>query len=139
MQQEKNLKMQFTLLGFTQDIGFRVFSFECMGNDKTKTAHSIRVDLALSRKHGIPLQELPLLCRSALEQDLRAEGTDVMTFTEGEMVLHATTCAEARAAAVLKRKTPRRPTPSTVDTGNGWRGSMVSKTAAVQFVRPVGN
>jgi hypothetical protein len=131
--------MHFTLLGFTQDTVFRVFSFESMANDKTKTAHTIRVDLALSRKHGIRLQELPLLCRSALEQNLKAEGTDVTTFTEGEMVLHATTCAEARAAAVLKRKTPRRPVPSTIDTGNGWRGSTVSKAAAVPFVRPFGN
>jgi hypothetical protein len=124
--------MQFTLLGFTQETVFRVFSFECMANDKTKTAHTIRVDLALSRKHGIPLQELPLLCRSALEQDLKAEQTDLMTFTESEMLLHARTCAEARAAALLKRKTPRRPAPSSVDTGNGWRGSMVSKVAESQ-------
>ena len=131
--------MQFTLLGFTQDTIFRVFSFECMGNDKTKTAHTIRVDLALSRKHGIRLQELPLLCRAALEQDLKAEGTDMMTFTESEMVLHARTGAEAREAAVLKRKTPRRPVPSTIDTGNGWRGSTLSKTAAVPFVRPFGS
>ncbi len=133
--------MQITLLGFKQDTSFRVFSFECMADDRTKTAHTIRVDLALSRKHGIALQELPVLCRSALEQNLKAGQTDLSTstFTESEMLLHARVAAEARESALLKKKAPRRrPLPSTVDTGNGWRGSMVSKVAPAQFPPPFG-
>ncbi len=131
--------MQFTLLGFKQDTVYRVFSFECLADDRTKSAHTIRVDLALSRKHGIRLQELPLLCRSALEQELKAEGTELRTFTETEMLLHARLAAEARTAALLKKKAPRRPVPSTVDTGNGWRGSMVSKIAPAQVTPPFGS
>jgi hypothetical protein len=130
--------MQFTLLGFKQDTVFRVFSFECLADDRTKTAHTIRVDLALSRKHGIRLQELPLLCRAALEQDLKAGRTELSTFAETEMLLHARTAAETRASALLKKKAPRRPVPSTVDTGNGWRGSMVSKIAPAHIPPPFG-
>ncbi len=88
--------MQFTLLGFKQDTVYRVFSFECLADDRTKSAHTIRVDLALSRKHGIRLQELPLLCRSALEQELKAEGTELRTF-HGDR--DASACAFGRRGA----------------------------------------
>jgi hypothetical protein len=43
-----------------------------------------------------------------------------MTFTEDEMRLHANTCAEARHAALLKRKAPRRPAPNR-QGAIGWR------------------
>ncbi len=60
--------MQFVLVGFTHDMGFRVFAFECMGEDRTWTKCSVRADLALTRRYGIPVQELPLLCRSVLDR-----------------------------------------------------------------------
>lgn len=112
--------MQFILTGFTQDTGFRVFAFESTAGDHTRTEYTVRADLALTRRYGIPIQELPLLCRGLLERRGEGEQPCAMTFTEDEMRLHADTCAEARRAALLKRKAPRRPTPSRQNPV-GWR------------------
>jgi hypothetical protein len=60
--------MQFILIGFTQDLGFRVFAFEGMGKDQIRTGFLVKADLALTRRYGIPLQELPLMCRELLER-----------------------------------------------------------------------
>ena len=60
--------MQFVMTGFTQDIGFRVFAFEGIAGDGTRTPFTVRLDLALSRKYGIRIQELPLLCLGHLER-----------------------------------------------------------------------
>lgn len=99
--------MQYLLLGFTQDAGSRIFAFEGVAADRGRTAYSVRADLALARKHGIQMQELPLLCRGVLEQ--RHEGDDqrAFTFTEGHMTLHAD-LVRAHIEA-HKKKTPRRP------------------------------
>ncbi|HEY1947155.1 MAG TPA: hypothetical protein VGG97_09135 [Bryobacteraceae bacterium] len=121
--------MQFILTGFTQDTGFRVFAFEGVAADRTRTAYTIRADLALTRKHGIRIQELPLLCRGLLERSPEGEQKCPMIFTEEEMGLYERTCADARHAAILKKKVARRFTPATGETGNGWRGSRDSKTA----------
>ncbi len=58
--------MQFSLIGFRQDTGFRVFTFEGTAADHTRTAYTVRADLALTRKHGIRVQEFALLCREIL-------------------------------------------------------------------------
>lgn len=57
--------MQYILSGFTQDMGFRVFRFEGVAVDRprTRTVFTVRADLALIRRYGIQIQELPLLCR----------------------------------------------------------------------------
>ncbi len=111
--------MQFALTGFKQDTGFRVFAFECTAADRTRTEYTVRADLALTRKYGIQMQDLPLLCRGLLE---RHEGglQHAITFTEEEMCLHAQTCREARNTALLKRKSARLPA-TTSQTGAGWR------------------
>ncbi|MEP6961669.1 MAG: hypothetical protein ABI995_06315, partial [Acidobacteriota bacterium] len=97
--------MQFILTGFTQDIGFRVFAFEGIGADRSRTAFTVRTDLALIRRYGIRVQELPLLCRSLLEHRDEAEPGRAITFTEEGMRVHADTCAAESAAR--KRKAPR--------------------------------
>jgi hypothetical protein len=121
--------VQFILTGFTQDTGFRVFAFDGVAADRTRTAYTIRADLALSRKHGIRMQELPLLCRGLLERSNEGEQKYAMTFTEEEMGLYERTCVEARDAAMQKKKAARRFTPSNTEVGNGWRGTRDSKTA----------
>ena len=121
--------MQFILTGFTQDIGFRVFAFEGVAADRSRTAYTIRADLALSRKHGIRVQELPLLCRGLLERNAEGEQQHSMTFTEEEMGVHERICVEARDAATQKKKLARRFTPPNVEVGNGWRGARDSRTA----------
>jgi len=112
--------MQFILTGFTQDLAFRVFAFERMGLDRVRTKVVVRADLALIRRYGIPMQELPLLCRNLLERSDSDGAPHNLTFTEDDMSLHAKGCAAAREAAALRRKSPRR-TPSD-NVGVAWRG-----------------
>ena len=112
--------MQFILTGFTEELGFRVFAFERLGDDRIRTRCTVKADLALSRRYGIRLQELPLMCRALLERGDEGEETAAMTFSEAEMQ----TCANARAAAkegaARKRKPPRRPVGE--NPGAAWRG-----------------
>jgi len=124
--------MQFILVGFKQDIGFRVFTFENVAADKVRTEYTIRADLSLAQKHGIRIQELPLLCRGLLERGGEEEKNRPTLFTEDEMRLHARHCAEVHDAAMQKKKAARRPMPPSGESQNGWqRSSHESKTAAV--------
>jgi hypothetical protein len=110
--------MQFVLTGFTQDMAFRVFAFEGVGADRIRTRYTVRADLGLVRRYGIPVQELPLLCRALLDKSSEAEQKRALTFTEDEMDVYARNCAEAREAAARK-KPPRRPLATNV--GAAWR------------------
>lgn len=100
--------MQFILTGFIPDTGFRVFSFQGIGADRTRTDFTVRTDLSLIRKYGIRVQELPLLCRGLLERRDEAEQERILTFTEDEMRMHATSRAADQDAA-QKRKSMRKP------------------------------
>jgi hypothetical protein len=122
-----NSKMQFILTGFTEEIGFRVFAFEATLADKTRTTHTVRADLALTRRYGIPMQELPLLCRGLLDKCNEGEYAPSMVFTEDDMRLHSRTCTDARNAAILKRKSTRRPV-TTAQTGIGWRAPQPQRS-----------
>jgi len=120
-------KMQFMLAGFTQEIGFRVFAFEGVGADRMRTSFTVRADLALIRRYGIQVQDLPLLCRSLLERRDESAATNVFTFTEEEMRACATERAAVREAAAHKRKPPRR--PSGENLGAAWRGQQPKQPA----------
>jgi len=115
--------MQFTLTGFTQDLASRVFAFERMGADRTRTYCTVRADLTLVRRYGIQIQDLPLLCRSLLERRGEAGDMPALVFTEDEMRVYSNERSAARAAAASKRKAPRRPTGGSV--GAAWRGPRV--------------
>jgi len=112
--------MQFILTGFTQDSGFRVFAFEGVGENRVRTPFTVRADLGLIRRYGIPIQELPLLCRGLLERCEEREVKRTLIFGEPEMCLYASNYAAAREAAALKKKTPRRPPSENI--GAAWRG-----------------
>src|SRR5690242_5247312 len=87
---DRSANVQFTLAGFTQEIGFRVFAFRRAGMDRDAPEYTVRADLSLSRKYGIPIQELPLLCRRVLEQQRgEHDPSRVLTFTEAEMATYA--------------------------------------------------
>src|SRR5580692_7425899 len=100
--------MMFTLTGFTQDAGCRVFAYEGTGDDRIRIPFTVRADLALSRKYGIRLQELPLMCLGILERSVTDEAGDpespvpqrALTFTEDAMIRYADDCVIAREAAV---------------------------------------
>jgi hypothetical protein len=94
---------RFILTGFTQNTGIRLFTFEGIGADQTRTGFTVRTDLALSRRYGIQMQELPLLCQRLLERQDEGTHTRAFTFTESEMVLHAHNCAAEREAHKTKR------------------------------------
>jgi len=113
----QNPKRQFILKGFSQVEGFRVFAFERIAEDWTRTSFTVRTNLALTRRYRIRLQELPLLCRAVLEH-LEGEEQRAFTFTEGDMRLHADGVA-AREEAARQRKSPRRPPTNRV--GAAWR------------------
>src|SRR5437879_10746139 len=113
--------MQFVLTGFTEETGSRVFAYEGIREDRTRTTFTVRTDLTLIRNYGIRLQELPLLCRGILERGLEAdEGKRSWVFTEEEMSVYAKV---ARDAAAQKRKPPRR--PPTENAGAAWRASKL--------------
>ncbi len=123
--------MQFILIGFKQDTGSRVFTFESIAADKVRTEYVIRADLALAQKHGIRIQDLPLLCRGLLERGGEDEKNRPTVFTEDEMRLHAVHCAEVHDAAMQKKKAARRPMPPSGESPNGWqRSSHETKAAA---------
>jgi hypothetical protein len=107
-------KNQFTLSGFTHQDGFRVFAFEREGEGRTRTKYSVRAELALAVKYGIHLQELPLLCRTLLDQRSASVAIPPLTFTEEQI----RACAAARALAASKRSPSSRPRAD--NTGTAW-------------------
>jgi hypothetical protein len=100
--------MQFSFTGFSQDAGFRVFAFVGTTGDRMHTDFSVRADLALSRRYGIRVQELPLLCLGLLERH-EGEQECALIFAEENMLLHANNLAAEREAAQKKRFKPRPP------------------------------
>jgi hypothetical protein len=112
--------MQFILTGFTQELGFRVFAFERLGEDRVRTRCTVKADLVLVRRYGIRLQELPLMCRGLLERGDEAEVTPAMIFSEEQMRDCANERAAAKEGAAHKRKPPKRPVVE--NPGAAWRG-----------------
>lgn len=100
-------KVQYVLTGFREDQGSRVYSFDGIGADRTRTAYTVAIDLALSRRYGIRLQELPLLCRAVLERPHEDEGQRAYRYTEADMSRFAGEAAARQEAA--RKKAPPRP------------------------------
>jgi hypothetical protein len=96
-------KVRFSMTGFTQDGGSRVFAFTRVEADGTRAEFTVKADLALSRRYAIAVQELPLLCRLFLERLGEADEMRALTYTEDQMSLHAKECA-ARAVSPHKKK-----------------------------------
>ena len=101
--------MQFLITGVTQDTGFRVFAFQGIGTDRTRTEFTVRTDLSLARSYGIAMQDLPLLCRGLLERRSIESDERALTFTEEDMRTHASNCRAEQDAAKLKRSARRPP------------------------------
>jgi len=110
--------MQYTLRGFTHQLGFRVYSFESVDERRVRTDYVVKADLDLLRKYRIPVQEAALLCRGLLEQRNEAETQRTFTYDETHMRLYADACAMQREAA-KDRKAPRR--APTQNSGAAWR------------------
>src|SRR5271166_4237173 len=109
--------MQFVITGFTQDLGFRVFTFDGIDAAWARTAFVVRADIALARRYGIRLQELPLMCRGLLERGDESHEIRTVTFNEEDMRVYASDCAAKKEAAALKKKPRRPPTENSGTTG----------------------
>ncbi|MBI5084898.1 MAG: hypothetical protein HZB13_09925 [Acidobacteria bacterium] len=100
--------MHFVLNGFSEVEGYRVFAFDGVAADRSRSAFTVRIDVALSRNYGIRLQDLPLLCRGLLDSRDPGEQHSSYTYTEDAMRRFAA-AASAAAAAARARRPPRRP------------------------------
>jgi len=98
--------MRFTFTGFRQEGGSRVFSYEALGEDRVRTRFTVGVDLELSRRHGIRLQELPLLCVSVLER--RTGDERDLVFTDEAMARSVVDAAAAHEAEVARTAPQKR-------------------------------
>lgn len=96
--------MQFILTGFTHDMGCRVFEFDRLGEDGMRTKCTVRADLALIRRYGIQIQELPLLCRGLLDRSDARDEMPSLIFNEQEMRTWADERSAASELAARKRK-----------------------------------
>jgi hypothetical protein len=115
----ENPKVQFVLKGFSEVTGCRIFAFECVAADRSRTDFTVKTDLAMARRYGIRLQELPLLCKAILERKHEDdEVTRTYTYTEADMGMFADSAA-ARVEAAKNRKPARRPVAANL--GTAWR------------------
>ncbi len=106
--QEQKVTMRFVLAGFRQNENIRHYSFQGIGDDRrTRTEFSVGVDLTLLHKHGIPLQEAPLLCSLLLASKVGEEQLPGLMFSEEDMLVHAAQRAKERA----ETQNDRRPKP----------------------------
>ena len=122
--------MVFKLMGFTNELSLRRFTFELVGSGPPRTTMFVVADMALVRKHKIPLQELPLLCLRLLES-LTEAANGTVVFPEKEMIEYANRREEAKTLAEQKRRQfPRRsPIPEVAPSSGeerrnatrGWR------------------
>ena len=115
--------MQYILTGFSHEMGYRGFVFESV-EDRVRTAYRVKADLALARKHGIAVQELPLLCRALLETRVKGENQRAYTYGEADMRKYEDLRA-ARAAELENRKRPLPRRPPAQKPGQTWRGPQV--------------
>lgn len=127
--------MQFVLTGFTPDTGFRVFAFEGIAEDRSRIGFTVRADLALIRKYGIQVQDLPLLCRGLLDRRDENQPGHALIYTEAEMRLHADHCAAEKDAAQKKKAARRLPTNN---VGTGWRANGANEDARPANGQPLG-
>jgi hypothetical protein len=116
--------LQFVLTGFTHDKGFRVFTFDRIGEDRVRTQCTVRADLSLIKDYGIHIQELPLLCRGLLDRSDEAVAPGALIFAAEQMQACATERAAARDSAASRKRTPHK--PSGENLGAAWRGQHAS-------------
>ena len=103
--------MRFALTDFFQDGVFRVFAFDRVPASEGSGRYWVKADMTLARRYGISLQELPLLCRAALETGVTTGDQHTITYTVTEMMEFADKRAAAAAARQRKPHPPRRARP----------------------------
>jgi hypothetical protein len=102
--------MRFTFTGFRPDGGYRIFSYEGIGENRVRLPFTVRVNLEWCRQHGIRLQELPLFCVAVLEQRTGEERD--LVFTEDAMARSVEDASAAQEAEAAKNAPKRRSKPA---------------------------
>jgi hypothetical protein len=96
--------MKFVLTGFCQNENIRRYSFQGIATGGSRTDWNVGVDLTMLQRHGIPLQEAPLLCSVLLAaQSAQDEGRSLM-ITESDIRARAEQRASERMESQNKRK-----------------------------------
>ena len=116
------LMTQHVLTGFTHESGFRVFTFDRVNGKGSRTKCIVRAEMALVREYGIPIQDLPLLCRGLLDHiEDREDESDALSITFAAEAMRG--CADeraaARTAAANRRKPPRKPSRENAESEFG--------------------
>lgn len=104
--------MEFVLAGFSHDQNIRTYAFTAIAADRSHRLITVGADMDLIRKHRIPLQELPLLCRRLLEGNIETMTTGTLMFTEQDMIGYAHDRSAAADAAAQKRRAHPVPVPN---------------------------
>lgn len=107
------------MTGFHQTENLRLYAFQGIAADRSRTDYTVEADLGLVRKYQIAVQELPLLCRRLLEEHLPSDTATEIAFTEDHMKLFAKNRSDAKDLAAQRKKLPRRPPVN--NSGRAWR------------------
>ncbi len=103
--------MEFVFTGFRQREGIRDFSYEGIADDRSRLQFVVSANIDLLRRHGVSLQEAPLVCLRFLENYEDHSHPQHLVFTEQLMIGH-----EARklslASANPHKRPPRRSRPA---------------------------
>ena len=107
--------MRFVLTSFAQNENVRQYRFQGIAPGGKRTDWNVAVDLSLLQKHGIPLQEAPLLCSQLLAAQAGQEQNAGLVISESDMLARAAQRAGERAEAQNKRKPPVPAPPAQLD------------------------
>lgn len=116
----QTLNCHFVLTGFSQQSDFRLFAFESVAKDHSRTPFTVRADLKLARRYGIHLQDLPMLCQDLLARFLGSGLGPHLDYNEEQMRRQQELRLAAQLAAAQKRKSSRR-SPPAENRGAAWR------------------
>lgn len=117
--------MKFALTNFTQDGHTRQYMFQGIAPGGKRTEWQVGVDLNELHKHGIPLQEAPLLCSLLLSTQSGQDENRRLMISERELQVRAEQRASERTEAQNKRKpalTPPQPETSALAPANPAHG-----------------
>jgi hypothetical protein len=105
--------MKFVLTGFCQNENIRRYSFQGIATGGGRTDWNVGVDLTMLQRHGIPLQEAPLLCSEMLASQAYHDETQSLMISDIHMRARAEQRASERMEQHSKRKPPSLPLTQT--------------------------
>lgn len=100
--------MKFVLTGFCQNENIRRYAFQGIAPGGRRTDWNVGVDVTMLQRHGIPLQEAPLLCSEVLASQAGHDEGQSLMIAEDDVRVRA----EQRASERLVSQNKRKPAPS---------------------------